>query len=186
MSTGVSVGASIELLLGKLNDTLGSLGDGVAKLHRFMAANPRQSPLSRPLRGAVVSDGSTYMFIDLGTPSGGRVWDLRRLAVLRTTLAAGGFADAFTQPANVIVGVALMRMPVNNVGAANVTGVDDWIVLASGANSPYSTTWSSHQVSVKPGQHVIVVIKATTSADQYFASGQAEEYIESTPESVIA
>lgn len=185
---GASVGASIQLALGNVADSIKNMSDVANRLHRFLS-NPRQSPIVRPLRGVVTVDAgpSTYMLIDLGGPMAGRYWDLRRLSVVRTTAAATDTAsDVFTAVANVIIGLAVTNKTVTNAGVANVTGIDDWIILASAANNPLSQTWSAHEATIRFGQRFVVAIKAGTAADQWSAYGQAEEYIESAPEVVVA
>jgi len=183
---GIGVRASFEVLLGQLSQTMGQVSETMTKLHKFLTPNPRISPIVRPIRGTVVSDGSTYVYINLGGPASGRYWDLRRLSVLRTTLAAGGFADALTQPASVIAVVVIMASRVPNAGTANLTAFDDLVSSASAANTPLSLVWSAHEVTIRTNQNLVVAIKGTTSSDQYLASGQAEEYIESLPETVVA
>lgn len=183
---GLQAGVSVQAALGRLSETMDGVNQTVQKLHRFLTPNPITSPIVRPVRGAVVSDGSTYDYINLGGPVAGRTWDLRRLSVARTTLAAGGFADLLTQPASVIAGVAIMHMVPTNQGTANVTAYDDLVVSAIAANTPVTWTWSAHEVSIRGGQVLVVFIKGTTTNDQYLATGQAEEWLESSREQVVA
>lgn len=176
---GVGVRASLELVIGQLAQTM-------EKLHKFLTPNPRQSPIVRPIRGVVVSDGSTYVFVNLGGPTAGRYWDLRRLTTIRTTIAAGGQADAFTSVASVIAGLAIRTSAVTNAGAPNLFGFDDLITAGTAANTPRVDNWSAHEVTIRSGQVLVAAIKGTTTGDQYFVSGQAEEYLESTVEVVVA
>lgn len=186
---GVGVRLSLEAAIGQLSTTLGGMKDALDRIHRFMTPNPRHSPIARPIRGAVTVDAtpSTYMLMNVGGPTGGRIWDLRRLAVVRTTVAATGAAgDVFTAVASTIVGLAVTNRAVPNAGVSNVTGIDDWILLASAANNPLSQTWSAHEATIRAGQQFVVVIKGGLAGDQYSAYGQAEEYLESSPESIEA
>lgn len=193
---GVRVGFSLSAMFGKLSESLDDMrghlvgiGQTLDAFHKFATQNPRQSPIVRPLRGVVTVDAtpSTYMLLDLGGPTSGRVWDLRRISVVRTTVAATGIAsDVFSAVASTIVGLAVTNKAVLNAGVSNVTGIDDWIVLASAANNPLSQTWSAHEATIRFGQRFVVVIKGGLASDQWSAFGQAEEWIESQPEEIVA
>ena len=174
---GVAVRLSLEAMLGKLSDTVENVNGTLKALHKFMTPNPRQSPIVRPFAGAVVSDGSTYITISLGGPTSGRVWDVRRVAVWK-----GGGVDQFATVSGVNV-IAVVMVPPNKGSAA----IPSFIDLAFGPGQvPNDGEFSSHQFTIRFPQVLALVLKGTANNDNYMATGQAEEYVESTAEGVNA
>lgn len=177
----VGIRVSIEAALGQISSTLGEMKDTMTRLHKFLAPNPRQSPIVRPLAGTGISDGSTYFIVDLGGPTAGRIWDVRRVATWK-----GGGVDPFAAVTGVTV--MLAKVPAGAVTGKGVT-LNQLVILdmaAAPLQVPNDVEYSAHEFSVKYLEHVALIYKGTTNLDQYVATGQAEEWVESTPEGVSA
>jgi hypothetical protein len=176
----VGVKLSLEAAIGQLSETLDGVRGTMDKIHKFLTPNPRHSPIVRPLQATGVSDGSTYYAIDLGGPSSGRLWDVRRVGVW-----AGGGTDPFPTVANVTVGlVKIQGGQPSNRGFTQAPAFFDMALAPS--TVPNDADFSIHQLQVKPGEHLMVLLKGTSNAQQYMVSGQAEEYLESVSETVVA
>lgn len=180
MSIGVKVG--LDAALGQIGDSLGKVGDGLDKLHKFMTANPRQSPIVRPLvaTGIVDAAAATWFVIDLGGPAGGRLWDVRRVAIWRSDTQ-----DGFTTVGSVTVGlVKITGGYIYNKSTAVMPPFTDMALAPS--TIPNDANFSAHQLQVKPTEHLCMLLKGATANMQFVATGQAEEYLESAREEIVA
>ena len=104
---GLAIGVGLAAFLGKLGDKWSALGDieqerVLEGMLQFMG-NPVLSPTVKKLIGSKTGAASaaTYSFIDLGTPPGGKIWDVRRLAIWGTA------TDAFTAVPSAIANIAI-------------------------------------------------------------------------------
>ena len=180
-NNAVGIRLSVEAMLGQITDAIGGVTTAVNNLHQFLKPNPRQSPIVRPLAGTGISDGSTYFIVDLGGPTSGRVWDVRRVATWK-----GGGVDPFAAVTGVTV--MLAKVPAGAVTGKGVA-LNQLTILdmaAAPLQVPNDVEYSAHEFSVKYLEHDALFYKGTTNLDQYVATGQAEEWLESTPEGVSA
>lgn len=110
----VGLRLSFEAMLGKLSAGLDALSDTLAKIHRYLAANPVQTPVLRAFMGNYVAAASatTYGFLDLGGPAAGWrrevrwfcVWGVDPFTTITGNVVAfvaapGQFQDSNTEPA---------------------------------------------------------------------------------------
>ena len=155
--------------------------DTMTRLHKFLQPNPRQSPIVRPLAATVICDGSTYVIADMGGPTAGRTWDVRRVATWK-----GGGVDPFA----VVTGVTVMLAKVAAGTVINKGLTLSQLVLLDVAAAPLQVPndveYSAHEFTVRYLEHVALIYKGTSNTQQYVATGQAEEWIESSSEVVVA
>jgi hypothetical protein len=162
------------LAVNAVREQLETMAETLEKIEADGRPKPPPTPIDRPLAGVCTADGSTYMYIDLGGPTKGRVWDLRRVGVW----PAGG-ADVLTQmtgagAANVTTLLVIMSA-VPPFGTAACVPFDD-LVLSQGI-VPDDAEFQPHQVDVPFGKRVVVVVKGLNSGAQVAASGQASELV---------
>lgn len=177
----VGIRLSVEAALGQISSTLGEMKDTMTRLHKFLQPNPRQSPIVRPLAGTGISDGSTYFVVDLGGPTAGRTWDVRRVA---TWLGAG--QDPFAAVTGVTV--MLAKVPAGSVANKGLT-LSQLVLLdvaAAPLQVPNDVEYSAHEFTVRYLEHVALIYKGTSNNQQYVATGQAEEWLDSVAEVVVA
>src|SRR4029077_19055511 len=142
-------------------------------IHKFLTPNPRQSPIVRPFQASAISDGSTYFMIDLGMPTSGRVWDIRRVAHW-----PGGNSDPFTALTNVTV--ALVKVVGANPPNKGTTTAPAFIDMGlAPLQCPNDAEFNVHQFTVRFGEHAALLFKGTANLQALMVSGQAEEYLES-------
>ena len=164
-----------------MNDTMDSISGTTRALHKFLTANPRQSPTYRPLGAAAVSDGSTYFAMALaqGGPSYGRIWDVRRISTW-----PGGATDPFAALAGVTVALVKFSGVVPNKGSATAPQFTDMIVAPQ--QVPNDVEFGNNECTVRPGEVLALLYKGTANTQALIAIGQAEEYLESQHQDITA
>lgn len=110
------------------------------------------------------SSAKTWTFIDLGGPKPGWLWDIMRLAI-------NGNDPTATVAGNVFAFVA--GNPPADQAAIDPLGP---VIEVGTGTIPNVAYYSRQQVTVRPGQHLILGIKSAASSTQYFGGGQAIQY----------
>lgn len=140
-----------------------SVGDG--KGSGSDSRRPRQSN-QRPLvkSSQVGTTAPANLYLDLGGPSAGLLWDVRQVAVM-----AG---DPFTASAGTAVAVVV---------AGEVSGYQLGQVLSTGAQGananqvPWTFTFSRHTRYIRTPDHLGVVINKPVASTSYTATAQVIE-----------
>jgi hypothetical protein len=167
----MSVRVSFEAMLGKLTDTMGSVTDGLNKIHTWMTANPVRTPVLRPILGSYTAAASalTYGFMNCGGPPAGWRREIRWFAVWG--------ADPFTT----ITGnyVALIagdgQYQDNSTEPAGFTQI-----VTTSLAIPSRFTASSNELTLLPGQRLILMFKSLGNNVAVNCFGMAWDYKEST------
>lgn len=169
---GALVQLSLEMVLGKLTESMEAIGKHIDRIGQAIVRQ-RWTPYYYQIRGTVQSDGSKYMYVDLGGPLVGHIWDVRRITVFKNT----------TTPDATVANVTVMlwktsgnQSPPNSAGGATFNyAYADEMVLALGT-IPNDAEWSAHQLSLRNRERLIGVIVGSSSGDQYIWGGQCEDY----------
>lgn len=159
------VGTSLQLgdlLLGAKVDILAKLNDIHSRLksiEELEARYEQEGPVQVNLQGNASTAAGTVVpiFIDLGGPTFGRVWEVRQLAIGGLTWATTAGGTAQIQVASVVQNAAA---PVGTL--QDVAG-----------SLPEIAFYSAGQFRVVYPNHIFVVIVGGTAATQYTAGGDA-------------
>jgi len=174
---GVGLAVGVAGFLGQLGEMWDGLDAGGRErvLHGMLQffANPVDSPTVKKLVGSkgALASAATYSFIDLGTPPGGKVWDVRRLAVWGTA------TDSFTAVANAMAGIAVF--PSVPADGPNATALEHVVAVATAANIPITASWLRGQLTLVASEHLVVIIKSIGNNVNIACSAQALEWDES-------
>jgi hypothetical protein len=116
--------------------------------------------------GATVAAGATTAFIDLGYPSAGLYWVLRRVTV------SGNDATSPIAGANVFLFVG---QP-NFLQVGNTTG-SGLSYISGAAGLPAQCYFGSDEMTVNAGEHVMVYVTGLTAGTAIAASLGARQFI---------
>jgi hypothetical protein len=160
---------SLDLVLGRLNDTMDSVNSGIDLLKGYFKAARQQVPIQRRLNSSLVTDtvALTYYYIDMGGPTTGRVWD-----VMRYTVSG---ADPFTTVAGSVISFIGRAAPQN--GNAQPPGYLDLLDLPAGS-LPNSDTFGRDTITLLEGDHLIFAFKGLPANTSILATTQVLEYRE--------
>lgn len=159
LGASLSVGEqSVQLLAG----IKASMDGMTARLDKVLAAQEdyqRHGPVRISLRrvGTANSSGSAFA-LDLGGPTYGRLWEVRRLVV--------GGATWGTTAAGTAQVVVLPTSPETTTDPAMTDVVDE------AASLPSRAFYSSGQLVVRSPQRLWVVILSPTASQSYAAGGE--------------
>jgi hypothetical protein len=157
VGAGVEVGgASLDALVA-LGGSLNGVVKHLEKLQSLEEAYQFGS-VEVPLRAASVSGASGALVIDLGGPTYGRKWEVKRLSVGGTTWASavGGIGQAVISP-----------------NAQTNPAISDVADVA--ATLPSIAFYSTGQFVVRHPNHLYIVIVTPTASTQYAVGGSATE-----------
>jgi hypothetical protein len=169
-ATGLRI--SFEAMLGQLASTMGSVTEGLDRIHKFMSANPIRTPLLRPVLGSYVAASSalTYGFMDCGGPPAGFQREIRWFVVyppdptvalatavcVPMVLGAGQYQDTATEP----------------TAFTQVAGVF--------TTMPAKFIMAHNELTLQYPQHLFIMFKALANNQQINCFGQAWDYDIST------
>ncbi len=150
-----------DLVLGAKVDILAELGEirqHLKSIRELEARYEREGPVQVALQGQA-STASTVVpiFIDLGGPSFGRLWEVRQLAV-------GGLTWATT-----VAGTGQVQVAPAVQNAAAPVGTLQDVATAM----PNIAFYSAGQFRVVWPNHIFIVIVGGTASTQYTAGGDA-------------
>ena len=155
ISAGLSVG---DLSLHALAGIKASIDGMTARLDKVLAAQDdyqRHGPVQLSMRAAQVSNaaGDAIVF-DLGGPSYGRLWEVRRLVIGGATWSS------------VVGGTALVT--ISSTSSADPALTD---VMDQAGSLPSPAFYSSGQAVLRNPQRLIVVILSPTASTTYSTAG---------------
>jgi hypothetical protein len=165
--SGPSVDASFFLSLGA---SLGTMADAM------QADRNRRDSFEPPTDEQIFAQGtvpaSGILVMDLGSVPLGRVWQVRRLVSggPQATDTPTGSAFVFRQGA-----------PPSDLNTSNV--VDSFPSFTNGCQG---NTYGTHQLFLRGGEHLFVVTSGATEGDRWVASGQVEDWEDSSFQSTFA
>ena len=157
IGAGVNIGeASFGALL-DIKASIDTLGDLTRELLRQQEAYEEYGPVQLSLRAAGVSPAAKDLVLNLGGPSYGRLWEVRRLVVGGANWAAvvGGRADI----------IIAANAPLNTPPRA----LSDVVDVAK--SLPSVAFYSSGQLVLRNPQQLYVVIATPTATTQYAVGG---------------
>lgn len=171
MPTSTDGGAGLSI---DISASLGAIKDTMDKIHRFLTANPVQTPLVRPILGAYVAAAAalTYGFMDCGGPPAGWVREIRWFHVwgadpftaitgtmVPMIMGAGQYQDTSTEPS----------------AFTQVAGVS--------AAIPNRFSAAHNELTLRFPQHLFIVFKSLGNNVAVNCFGQAWDHSESTRQS---
>jgi hypothetical protein len=158
----MTVDLGAELDLGPLHIAIGNLSDEVKDLKKRLAI--MQDDLNPTGILTYSSTDTTQNFIDLGSPSSGKWWQVRNLAV--------GGSDITVTP----MGTAWILVTSSSMMQANppLFSVRDFTT----GNLPQRAFYGTHELIVLDDQHLFVYITGGTGGTQYCASAMVESFPE--------
>lgn len=170
IGAGLSIG---EMSLGALVEIKASI-DGLAKqVNRLVALEEQyqtRGPVQVPLRASGTSPSSGAFILDLGGPSYGRLWEVRRLIIGGNNWGStvGGRADVI---------ISSTRPSLNARNLADI--VDEAVSLPSRA------FYSSGQVVLRSPDRLYVVIANPTASTAYSVGGAGYDVPDSPTRAVV-
>ncbi len=176
MGIAISAGVDLAAILGRLNDTCERLDSHLSRLERpgkWGLTNPVISPMVKKLSAGKTAAVSalTYTFIDCnpyGVPKG-YIWDVRRLAV------SGNDPFAVISGAAAFPYIAEVAPFDSNTEPPNFP---DLIDIAT-TTIPNLSFWSTGQVMLTQGEHLILCLKSLPNSQQINVSYELLEFMES-------
>ncbi len=157
---GIELGPLSLDALAKVHAGLDTLTKQLVQIKADEAAYQRHGPVSVPLvASGVVDSNSDPVYLDLGGPAYGRVWEVRQLVV-------GGITWATT-----VAGTAPVLVQANAPNAQS--GVSLLNVQDCATALPAVAFYSSGQFRVRHPNHIWVVILSGTASTPYGAAGDA-------------
>jgi hypothetical protein len=160
----VGVGFQLgELLVGAKVDLFARL-DSIDKRLASILEREEQYEQNGPVfvsvaASGVVDSGSDPLYLDLGGPTYGRVWEIRQLVI-------GGITWATTVAGNAVVLVQPVAPSATN--PAGTAGIQD-----QAASLPSVAFYSGGQFRVRHPNHIWVAILSGTASTQYVVAGDA-------------
>lgn len=156
-----------ELLLGAKVDLFAKL-DSIEKRLSSIAEREQRyeeaGPVQVELRDSGTVDANQdNLYIGLGGPSYGRVWEVRQLVIGGVTWATtvAGYALFFVQP---VKPSAMAGVPLANIQDAAGTG---------GASLPSVAFYSGGQFRIRHPNHLYIAVIGGTASTQYVVAGDA-------------
>lgn len=166
-----SDGSGIDLsFFVSLGASLGSMADSM------QAERDRHDRFAPPGDEQLNADGlvpeSGVLVLDLGSVPQGRVWQVRRIITggPQATDTPSGSAFIYRQGA-----------PPHDLNTSNV--VDSFPSFSTGAQG---STYGTHQLFLRGGEHLYVVTSGATEGDQWVASCQVEDWEDNSFQSTFA
>jgi hypothetical protein len=154
----LDLGGSLSLSIGALSASLDAdRRDRAAQ----RAAAQRRIPVHRPLSASGVGVTSTTLYLGLGHPDPGFIWEIRRIVV--------GGALATATPASTAV-MAIVGPP--NPTDLTLTNAFDYTTVAL----PWVAYYSTAQFVVQQGQHLTIAITGPGNTTPYAAAVTALQY----------
>lgn len=161
---------SFEAMLGQLTNTMGAVNEGLNRIHKFMTANPVQTPVLRAVLGSAVnSNNLTYIFMNCGGPPSGWRREIRWFAVWG--------ADPFTTITGNVV--ALIAGDGQYQDTSTEPAAFTQVTTISGT-IPNRFSAGSNELTLLPGQRLILMFKGLGNNVQVNCFGQAWDRKEST------
>jgi hypothetical protein len=112
---------------------------------------------------ATVDAGADPIFIDLGQPSQGRIWEVRRIIVGATIASATATGSVF---------VFQQGLKPADLNVANLVDLYTLGVF------PQRAFYGAHQFIVRPGEHIWVVVTGGTPGQQIVTAAKVEDWDE--------
>jgi hypothetical protein len=153
-----------------LGATFGNLADEMAADRERRAS--MEPPGDEPLFAQGTVPASGILVMDLGSVPLGRVWQVRRIVIggPQANDTPSGSAFAFRQGA-----------PPSDLNTSNM--VDSWPSFTTGAQG---STYGTHQLFLKGGEHLFVVTSGASSGVRWVCSAQVEDWSEANFRSTFA
>ena len=156
IGAGINIGeASFGALL-DIKASVDTLGDLTRELLRQQEAYEEYGPVQLALRAAGVSAASGVLIMNLGGPSYGRLWEVRRLIIGGATWGA------------TVAGRGDIVVAANTPNATNRSLPD---IVDVAASLPSVAFYSSGQIVLRNPQQLYVVIVNPTATTQYAVGG---------------
>jgi hypothetical protein len=165
---GPGVHLSVDAMLGNLTHTLGSITEGLDKIHKFMTDNPVRTPILRPVLGgyAAASSALTYGFMDCGGPPAGFQREIRWFMVFPPDPAVA-LATAVCVP--MILGPGQYQDTATEPSAfTQVAGLF--------STMPVKFTMAHNEMTLQYPQHLFIMFKGLANSQQINCFGQAWDY----------
>lgn len=156
---GIQIG---DIALGAIVDLTASvheLRDVLDRMRQLEEDYGIQGPVQVPLRGVVTTPASGNAVIDLGGPSYGRRWEVRRLVVGGVT-----FGDS-------VSGTAEIYAASSAQGALQARSLTDLVDQA--ATLPLVGFYSAGQLVLRHPQRLCVVLVSPSASTAYAVGGEA-------------
>jgi len=153
---GPGLVARLELSLSGLRDEVVKINQNMVRLQRRADRAPVRRPVL-PQNGPIIVTSGATLLVDLGSPSSGREWIVRRMSVSdaagpRSTIAGTTFADWYSG-----------RLPTGGILPSSASW--SWTQQAL----PAIDILTSDQVYVTAQDHLICVITGATTTGQQLA-----------------
>jgi hypothetical protein len=137
-----------------------------ADLYDWILASTSREELPVELTATKTTPGSakTWTFLDLGGPKAGWLWDIMRLAINGNdpTATVAGNVIAFIAGNAPLDAAAIDPLgPVAEVGTGTIPNV---------------AFYARQQLTLHPGQHLVLGMKGLPNSTQIFGGGQAIQY----------
>jgi hypothetical protein len=143
----VALAAQLEATLGRLSKGI----DGVIEDRRRYLADPYSIAWSIPVTQVLQLSGAGAGICDLGGPSQGYLWRVRRVSI--------SDAQSFTTSMGAAVGQFYEGIPTDAPGAATMR---PQMVIWPFASLPNAATFGSDEVPLKFGEHLVAVVTGGT------------------------
>lgn len=143
-----ALAAQLEVTLGKLGQGI----DGLVAERRGYLQDPYSIAWSIPLTAALTLNGSGAGLVDLGGPSQGYLWRVRRVSI--------SDAQSFTNSMGAAVGQFYEGIPTDGPGA---TTMRPQMVIWPFASLPNAATFGADEVPLAFGEHLVAVVTGGTA-----------------------
>jgi hypothetical protein len=156
---------ALELDVGaKLSLAIGATTSEVRSLRRDLQRAAARMPINNNVYSAETCPASGNNFnLDVGGPTQGRVWHLKRLMV-------GGGAFPFTA-----AGTAYLFVGVNPISIGQPP-IPTELADFTTEDFPQRSYYSNQQITARAGERLRLVIVGGTAGVQYFAAGLVEDW----------
>ena len=164
---GFDIRAAFEVAVGLGNQLSASVEQQKKLVAKLNATTPI---MHRPATSAICPTPTASFAMDLGTPSQGTFWEVRKVVVggIEVTTAAAGSA-----------GLYLSGSP--TVNGAGLNNVEDYA-----ASLPNVGYYGAGALYVRPNEHLFVVVFGGTAGQIYVANAFARIYQETSTEDWIS
>jgi hypothetical protein len=174
--TGAELELSLDIkgMIGRVADTLKGVKDSAEAIHKFLTENSLQAAFSRKITmvKTAANPAAAFMYIDMGAPPAGFIWDVRRYTVVGPDPTAAVVGTLFT-----FIG------PPPADGAVQPGSYSD-MVDPPNATIPNSAKWSRGDLTLLQGEHFIVALKGLPNAQTIIVSMQVQQFREDDRASV--
>jgi hypothetical protein len=165
MSLDFDAGIDLSVSIGALGDKIDAL---TAQLKR--QDRERKIPVDVPLANSGIGVGGQNLYIGLGKPNQGFLWEVRFLVVGGATVvtAPSGVAYFLAGPPQVLNYADLSTWNLRDIANPGAGG--------GGTAFPQVAFYGTRQFVVRPGEHLACVITGANNGTTYVVGGIALQY----------